>query len=155
MHRELLQWITDLREGELPSNSQESVESTPPIAEDWITVKDVQPSITNVTQVVPAWPSVISDGQPVASPEDGASQNEQVQSSNEERLESDEASEMSVEGGEGSSSAALQRESDQSEQVVGPLTASQPPQLTWDSLEGLKRRFTYDIHAKVPTRKAS
>ena len=158
MHRELLQWITDLRESDFASNSEpeESDGSAPPITEDWINVKNVQPSITNVTQVIPEWPSVVSGGQH----EDVGSQNEQAQSSSEERLDGDEASHVTgLEGGV-SGGTADQRESDQREQVdsaSGQPTASQPPppqltppQLTWDSLDNMKRRFTYDIHAKVP-----
>lgn len=195
MHRELLQWIEGLTEGDASDASEEcdSAVNHAPASEDWVTLKRVPPSVTNIYQEVPAWTDTESVSQQASysqplpqglvneqSPCDScgvlgtdheadASHCAQVASADHSRAEGDEEhghpsrAESSDEGGclngaEGTNvgehsnepnraSSADQEGTSECVAVVQP--DNQMTQLSWNSLDSLKRRLTYDILPKV------
>lgn len=58
MHRELLLWMEGLIDGDTLDTAYQERDSPvtpPPTSEDWVTVKQVPPSVTNIYQEVPNW----------------------------------------------------------------------------------------------------
>ena len=56
MHREFEQWIEDLMQPQAePSNNSASDDTVPPPSEDWIHIKPVPTSISNLQQIIPDW----------------------------------------------------------------------------------------------------
>ena len=56
MHRELEQWIEDLMQPQTElSNNSATDDTVPPPSEDWIHIKPVPSSISNLQQTIPEW----------------------------------------------------------------------------------------------------
>ena len=56
MHRELEQWIEDLMQPQAElSNNSATDDTVPPPSEDWIHIKPVPTSISNLQQIIPDW----------------------------------------------------------------------------------------------------
>lgn len=145
MHRELQQWMTDL--GVFVSTSGECAD-TPPPNEDWITIKDVVPSVANVTQVVPEWAHFIQDQQLLSSPTEsvGSPDLGQPPLSSERSNISDQPPDDCL----AAISSALEEPSNSETAAVQAACLSARP--SWESLDNVKRRLTYDILPKVTHR---
>lgn len=56
MHREFEQWIEDLMQPQAElSNNSATDDTVPPPSEDWIHIKPVPTSISNLQQIIPEW----------------------------------------------------------------------------------------------------
>lgn len=165
MHRELQQWMADL-EDTADTNAAGDNDSTPPPApadEDWVTLKNVLPSITNIQQLIPQWVSECDVHQPPTEEEAPQSPDEQRQSetSPNDSLTGDNSQQepqsnldRAAEDVQGESPNNGQQETVPPAVIQPPapvISSNQQTPLTWDSLDALKRRLTYDILPKVCT----
>ena len=191
MHRELLQWIDDLTEGEsFDALPQEGECGPPPGDEDWVCIKPVSPSITNIHQEITEWDSstpqhefgLVESRQEAdtstlnasdvpdrtGDSEGGVSDVPDRTGGGEGEVSADDPNGAGGGEGEGSGVAGGDEEEvsgdlndavsgEPEERVVAAATAEQeaavspasPAQLTWVTLNSLKRRLTYDILPKV------
>ena len=180
MHRELLQWIEGLTEGDTLHAASRECDSTvtpPPTSEDWVTVKCVPPIITNIYQEVPDWTITESESEQASYSQHqphGLVNEQSPHRDNGMLVTGHEAEDASVdhtraaedasvdhtraegdeEGGHSNepnrASRAEQEEPSEGATVAEPRTTNnQMTQLSWNNLDNLKRRLTYDILPKV------
>lgn len=164
MHRELLQWMSDLKEGDLSSDVLVGDNTgVPPTDEDWVSIKPVLPSVTNLHEVVPSWAtgggseqttSPSQEMEPpcrteqtwtdIASEDAGTVSSQEGGVDDQDRAADDEDEERAdtVQAGPEGTSAV---------QSASALTTPSRQTMTfdWNKMDNLKRRLTYDILPKV------
>ena len=205
MHRELLEWVEELIDSDISDTASQECDSavTPtPTSEDWVSVKHVPPSVTNIYQEVPDWTiteseseqTSYSQSQPPPPPHglvnelspnresgvfgtcheaDGSyhTQDASVDHTRAEGDEDDEGGHPNIaeisEEGRRSNGAEVTNEGEHSNEpniatsteqegtsdgaavVETRTTNNQMTLLSWNNLDNLKRKLTYDILPKV------
>jgi hypothetical protein len=163
MHRELEEWVEDLIQPQTElSNSTATDDTAPPPNEDWVHIKPVPASVSNLQQIILEWGPTQPDEPQMTTNEQGHPQQPAgVDDTASDPLsdggqlltdESEASREIQGETGgdqgeEGvSSTAAVSSEQGREE---GASSVARTGKLNWNSLGEAKRRFNYDILPKV------
>lgn len=180
MHRELEQWVDDLLHPQMELTLGTSTDDavSPPPDEDWVHIKPVPQSISNMQQIIPEWvPTELDEPQmatneqgPPQQPteQDGAPSSSQSDGGHPGTNDSEVLREMEREsegeqepmgGNEQGEAGATSVSSEHGETGVTSLSSAQGEagassataagKLTWDSLGRAKKQFNYDILPKV------
>ena len=144
MHRELEQWVDHLTNptSDCSLNSDDTI---PPTDEDWVHMKPVPSNISNLQQVIPDWVQP-ERSQMTGLPMEQEGIADDLQSDSSLTTTDVDRGVEETEEGSGFSSEPGQREEETSRSVS---SAAQPAGLSWTALEGLKKRFNFDILPKV------
>ena len=160
MHRELEQWVDNLSHPHSDCGLDSASDDTiPPANEDWVHTKPVPSNISNLQEMIPEWvltqqqePQTTANEQgppQLAREEDGTPDDPQPQSDSSQLTTDVYRTSGETERENGEESPGREPGEREGEASRGVSSVSEPARLSWAALEGLKKRFNYDILPKV------